>query len=65
MDKQIHTEQQSLAQLRKQYATADEATKKELTPVILQLENNQSQLRIQSEQLLQSIRNIEITAFQE
>ena len=48
-----------------QVAAADEATKKELTPVILQLENNQSQLRIQSEQLLQSIRNIEITAFQE
>ena len=65
LDKQIHTEQQSLAQLRKQYAAADEATKKELTPVILQLENNQSQLRIQSEQLLQSIRNIEITSFQE
>ena len=65
LDKQIHTEQQSLAQLRKQYAAADEATKKDLTPVILQLENNQSQLRIQSEQLLQSIRNIEITAFQE
>ena len=65
LDKQYHAEQQTLTQLRKQYASADEPTKKELTPVILQLENNQSQLRIQSEQLLRSIRHIEITAFQE
>ena len=57
---QYQTEQQQLLSLRQQYATADEATQKELTPAILHLENNQSQLQVQCEQLLQSIRRIEM-----
>jgi len=57
---QYHTEQEKLAQLREQYATAEQEKKKELTPVILQLENNQSQLINQCESLLQEIRAAEI-----
>jgi hypothetical protein len=57
---QYQTEQQQLLSLRQQYATADEVTQKELTPAILHLENNQSQLQVQCEQLLQSIRRIEM-----
>ena len=57
---QYQTEQQQLLSLRQQYAAADEATQKELTPAILHLENNQSQLQVQCEELLQSIRRMEI-----
>ena len=53
-------EQQQLATLREQYATADEAVQKELTPVILRLENNQSQLLDTCESLLQEIRSAEV-----
>ena len=65
LDMQYHAETEQLAQLRAQYAIADEVGQKELAPVILRLENNQSQLRTQCEQLLQSIRSIEIEKFQE
>jgi hypothetical protein len=52
-------DQHQLEQLRQQYALADEATKKELTPAILQLENNQSQSIEYCQHLLQEIRAIE------
>ena len=57
---QYFSEQQQLQSLRQKYATAEAEEKKELTPTILHLENNQNQLQIQLEQLLQSIRRIEI-----
>ena len=53
------SDQRQLEQLRLQYALADEATKKELTPAILQLENNQSQSIEYCQHLLQEIRAIE------
>ena len=60
--KQYLSEQQQLATLRQQYAVADEAIKKELTPIILQLESNQSQMRMRCQTLLQEIRQIEMSA---
>ena len=63
--KQYLSEQQQLATLRQQYAVADEAIKKELTPVILQLEENQSHLFLQCEKLLLTIRQIENQSPQE
>lgn len=63
--KQYLSEQQQLATLRQQYAVADEAIKKELTPVILQLEENQSHLFLQCEKLLLTIRQIENQSTQE
>lgn len=60
-NKQYLSEQQQLANLRQQYAVANEAIKKELTPVILQLENNQSQLSKRCKSLLIEIRTIELT----
>ena len=61
-EEQYHNEQQQLANLRLQYATAEDEAKKELTPVILQLENNQSQLRAHCQALLREIRQIEMSA---
>lgn len=61
-DEQYRNEQEQLADLRQQYATADEATKNELTSTILQLENNQSQLLKCCQFLLQEIRQIEMSA---
>ena len=58
-DQQYLSEQQQLKQLRQQYATADEVTQKELTPVILRLENNQSQLLQRCQTLLLEIRQEE------
>ena len=60
MEKQYLFEQQQLKQLRLQYAEADAATQKELTPAILQLENNQSQLSKRCQILLTEIRLEEI-----
>ena len=61
-EEQYHNEQLQLAELRQQYANAEDDTKKELTPIILQLENNQSQLRKRCATLLQEIRQIEMSA---
>jgi hypothetical protein len=60
IDQQYKSEQHQLYLLRQEYATADDDRKKELTPAILHLENNQSQLQVQCEQLLHSIRRIEM-----
>lgn len=60
VEKQYLSEQQKLKQLRLQYAEADAATQKELTPAILQLENNQSQLSKRCQILLTEIRLEEI-----
>ena len=60
VEKQYLSEQQQLKQLRLQYAEADAATQKELTPAILQLENNQSQLSKRCQILLTEIRLEEI-----
>jgi hypothetical protein len=54
-----------LEQLRWQYANADDAGKKELTPQILQLEKKQSQLHEQCNELLQSTRKTESEAVQQ
>jgi hypothetical protein len=62
---QYLSEQQLLLRLREEYTTADDNRKKELTPTILRLENNQSQLQIQCERLLQAIRKIEIENYQQ
>lgn len=64
-NKQYLSEQQQLANLRQQYAVAEEDTKKELTPVILQLEENQSHLFLHCEKLLLTIRKIENQSTQE
>ena len=64
-NKQYLSEQQQLANLRQQYAVAEEDRKKELTPVILQLEENQSHLFLQCEKLLLTIRQIENQSTQE
>ena len=57
---QLAKEQQEIVQLRLEYATASEVRQKELTPVILQLENNQSQLSKRCQNLLLEIRVAEI-----
>ena len=61
-ERQLQSEQQMLANLRLQYATAEEDIKQELTPLILQLENNQNQLSHQCQSLLREIRQIEMSA---
>ena len=61
-EEQYREELQQLASLRQQYATAEAEKKTELTPVILQLENNQSQLSRRSQLLLIEIRQIEMSA---
>lgn len=67
--RQVEEKQQSkqleLDELRQQYATAEEDTKKELTPIILQLEKNLSQLYNRYQSLLQEIRKLELDATQE
>jgi tetratricopeptide (TPR) repeat protein len=65
MQKQLEIDQESLEQLRWQYANADDAGKKELTPQILQLEKKQSQLHEQCNELLQSTRKTESEAVQQ
>jgi hypothetical protein len=65
LEQQYQSEQQQLHLLREEYVTADNDRKKELTPAILQLENNQSQLLIQCEKLLLTIREIENQSTQE
>ena len=61
-EEQYREELQQLASLRQQYATAEAEKKTELAPVILQLENNQSQLSRRSQLLLIEIRQIEMSA---
>jgi hypothetical protein len=65
MQKQLEIDQESLEQLRWQYANADDASKKELTPQILQLEKKQSQLHEQCNELLQATRKTESEAVQQ
>ena len=55
-------ELEQLEALRYQYSQADEAERKQLTPLILQLENNQSQLINRTKTILQEIRQIEMSA---
>lgn len=59
-EKQYYSEQKHLKELRKQYAFANKTKQKELTPIILQLENNQSQLLKRCQNLLLEIRSIEL-----
>ena len=47
------------------YAESDNASKKELTPQLLQLEKKQSQLHEQCNELLQSTRKTESEAVQQ
>ena len=61
-EKQHLVEQQQLTNLRTQYAIADEDTKKELTPTILNLERHQSLLVKHCQTLLREIRQIEMSA---
>jgi hypothetical protein len=65
MQKQLEIDQESLVQLRWQYANADDVSKKELTPQILQLEKKQSQLQEQCNELLQATRKTESEAVQQ
>ena len=60
VEKQLKDEQEQIANLRLEYATADESRQKELTPIILQLENNRGQLVKRSQNLLLEIRALEI-----
>lgn len=63
LQKQIEVNKQTLSHLRQQYALAeDEISKKELTPTILQIENNQSQLSKRCQNLLHEVRQAEIKA---
>ena len=59
MHQQMKLDKDLLARLRLQYATSDDATKKELTPQILQLEKKQSQSQEQFNKLLQTVRKSE------
>lgn len=61
-EQQYQSEKQLLSQLRIEYSTADQQRQKELTPTILQLENNQSQLSKRCQSLLLEIRAIELKA---
>lgn len=58
--KRYEAEQERLAALRLAYSEADESKQKELTPIILQLENNQGPLMLLCEELLQQARKAEI-----
>jgi hypothetical protein len=58
----IAQELEQLDALRYQYSQADEAERKQLTPLILQLEKNQSQLINRTKTILQEIRQIEMSA---
>jgi hypothetical protein len=62
LQKTIAQELEQLEALRYQYSQADEAERKQLTPLILQLENNQSQLLNSTKIILQEIRQIEMSA---
>ena len=61
-EQQYQLEQQQLHLLREEYAMAEDDRKKELTPTILRLENNQSQLLKRCQNLLSEIRAIELKA---
>jgi hypothetical protein len=63
--RQLQSESTKLSQLREQYITADETLQKELAPIILQLENNQSHILVLCEKLLLKIREIENLSNQE
>ena len=65
MQQQMALDDELLGQLRLQYATSDDAVKKELTPQILHLEKKQSQLREQCNEILQSVRKIESESYQQ
>lgn len=54
--------QQELSALRLEYSNVEVDRQKELTPVILQMETNQSQLRNQCDQLLFEVRSLEFRA---
>ena len=56
----LKDEQEQIANLRLEYATADESRQKELTPIILQLENDRGLLVKRSQNLLLEIRALEI-----
>ena len=58
----IAQEFEQLEALRYQYSQADEAERKQLAPLILRLENNQSQLLNSTKIILQEIRQIEMSA---
>jgi hypothetical protein len=58
-EQQYLSEQLQLHLLREEYANAEESRKKELTPTILRLENNQSQLHQRCQAYLQEIRKLE------
>ena len=58
----IAQELEQLESLRYQYSQADEAERKKLAPLILRLENNQSQLLNSTKIILQEIRQIEMSA---
>ena len=61
-EQQYQSELKQLRLLREEYANADDIRKKELTPTILRLENNQNQLLKRCQNLLQEIRQIEMSA---
>jgi hypothetical protein len=58
-------EHEQLHQLRYQYGMAEEAERKKMAPVILRLENNQSQLVGQCDQLTHTIRQLELHQLQQ
>ena len=58
----IAQELEQLESLRYQYSQGDEAERKKLAPLILRLENNQSQLLNSTKIILQEIRQIEMSA---
>jgi hypothetical protein len=59
---QLTNEQEQLKQLRDQYLEAEPAKQRELAPIILKLEKNQTILRKESQKLLLEIRQIEMSA---
>jgi tetratricopeptide (TPR) repeat protein len=58
-------EHEQLHQLRYQYGMAEEAERKKITPIILRLENNQSQFMGQCDQLIYTIRQLELHQLQQ
>ena len=58
----LNTEKEQLTILREKYMTANEQTRRELSPLILQLEHNQSHIQFRSKKLLHNLRLIEMSA---
>lgn len=65
LQQQLELDKITLEQMRQQYGKAEDERRKELAPLILKMEKKQSQLQVQCEHLLQSIRKTENEKYQQ